>query len=262
MGAVLNTEALIRQMLESLLPALSRRVVVFLSGGTVNEDSVARVLADYPLYRYSLVIDDSPGLPLLDERLLSRLSARRLTGLAEIEQALREAELVLIPLATRGALSKIALGITDSPLTAGIAAAIMLRKEIIAVRDGYDPLHTVHAAAGMGGNAAYNRMLLGYERTLQDFGVKVVTLAEFRETLSTHGLLAEGDPAASISPGSEKAAALNPPNAIHLPDSVITLADVQHISGGTLSAREDAIITPLARELLEARRVELRFLKK
>ncbi|MDU5948643.1 MAG: hypothetical protein E6Z15_16520, partial [Paenibacillus macerans] len=109
---------------------------------------------------------------------------------------------------------------------------------------------------------AYNRMLLGYERTLQDFGVKVVTLAEFRETLSTHGLQPEGAPAADISPGSGRPADLNPPNAIHLPDSVITLADVQHISGGTLSAREDAIITPLARELLEARRIELRFLKK
>ncbi|ASA22982.1 hypothetical protein B9T62_20525 [Paenibacillus donghaensis] len=258
----MNAEALIRQMLESLLPALSRRVVVFLSGGTVNEGCVARVLADYPLYRYSLVIDDSPGLPMLDEKLLSQLSASRLTELAEIEQALREAELVLIPLATRGALSKIALGITDSPLTAGIAAAIMLRKEIVAVRDGYDPLHAVQAAAGMGGNAAYNGMLLGYERTLQDFGVKVVTLAEFRETLSPPGLLPEGYAAAGISPGSERAAALNPPDAIHLPDSVITLADVQHIPGGTLSTREDAIITPLARELLEARRIELRFLKK
>ncbi|CAM4390118.1 hypothetical protein GNQ08_05715 [Paenibacillus macerans] len=259
---MLPAEALIRRMLESLLPALSRRVVVFLSGGTVNEGCVARILADYPLYRYSLVIDDSPGLPPLDETLLSRLSARRLSGLAEIEQALREAELVLIPLATRGTLSKIALGIADSPLTAGIAAAIMQRKEIVAVRDGYDPLHTVQAAAGLGGNGAYNRMLLGYERTLQDFGVKVVTLAEFRETLITHGLQSEGAPAAGISPGSGRPADLNPPNAIHLPDSVITLADVQHIPGGTLSAREDAIITPLARELLEARRIELRFLKK
>jgi len=252
----MDTEALIRQMLGTLLPRISRRVVVFLGGGTPNEAYVAGVLGDYPLHCYSLVISEDRAYKALDERLLSRLSGKRISSPEDIEEALRDAELVLLPLVTRGVLSKIALGIADDPLTSGIASAIMLGKEIVAVRDGYDPFHRVQAASGMARNAVYNEMILGHEQSLKSFGVKVIDLEEFRGTLTGSVQLLEPK-AAGIPPGGPNAR----PIEASVLNSILTLGDVQHVHEGLLRVPQGAVITPLARELLESRRVQIRFME-
>jgi hypothetical protein len=253
-GIKMDAEDLLRQVLGCILPSLRKRVLLFLGGGTMNMGLVAEVLSGFPLCQYSMVVaDDYPGVPSAEG--LSRLDGKRIRTLPEADEALRDAELVLVPVVSRNTLSKVALGIADDLLTEGIAEALMLGKEVIAIRDDYDPLNRLQVSAGLSANSAYNSMIAGYEQKLGEFGVKIINLSEFRETLADRLDLTKLLPAQQ----QKQEHGLLPQDPFEVQSSILTLADVQKGQGGKLIAKPGTIMTPLAKEYVDAHHIPLEF---
>lgn len=251
----MDTEELVRRMLELLLPSLGKKVAVLLGAGELGVIPVVDVLAQFPYHHYSLIIADDPEQHLRHE-VVSRLGGKVPSTPRETQEALRAAELVLVPVVTRTVLSKVALGIQDDPVAAGMAMALLMGKEVIAVRDEYDPGGLPAAKTGLTANKVYNAMLAGYERRLEEFGVKVIDLSEFRDTLAAKSKAAvlqkpvfQENGSGCLPPWDEAGGSAGITGA----STILTLEDVERLAArGLIEQAGGALLTPSAREYLQS----------
>lgn len=250
----MSLEELIRKIITAFLAVTKKRVLIFLSNGSIDLEALFRYLKECPNNNYDLVLSDAAkGILGRDE--VAELPGRLVESYRELEECVRECDLALIPLLSRNTLCKVALGIADNLLTTGIAMAIMMGKEIIAVRDNYDPQSPVNAYNGLNKNPAYNTMLLSYEETLKKFGVKVVNYDEFLRLVKE-----KLDPLKFAQPAAEEMATektVEPATRLAGDrGEIITVADLDRLGvGEKISLSQNAKITPLALEYLEKNKI-------
>ena len=85
---------------------------------------------------------------------------------------------------TRNTLAKCATGIQDNLVTTGIAEALMMNREVIAVKDSFDPQNPKNISLGFSKNPAYNKFVLGYQDTLTNFGMKFIDADDLKHTIN------------------------------------------------------------------------------
>ncbi|WP_410514584.1 hypothetical protein PaeBR_09480 [Paenibacillus sp. BR2-3] len=248
----METEQLIRRMLEYMLLQASRNIVIFIGGGTGNEGYIADVLGAFRIHQYSFFVSEDWAPGTLEDKILERLQGKRLGSMKDLEEALRHADLVLLPLVNQSTLSRLALGITDTPMLEGLALAVMMGQKIIAVRDGYDDRRAVPLDRGAVINPAYHALIAGYESTLRSYGIRIIELGEFRSVLSA------GEPGGETAPIQQVPSVLQ---STVFNGTILTAADVQHMREGSLLLQAGTLITPLAKEWLTSQRIIVNYLE-
>lgn len=255
----MSIETLIKNLLLEILPRMNKKILIFLTGGTVHAEISLKVLADFEFTNYDLVISES-GRKVLDQELVQKLQGRVLQSTEEVDDSLRSAGFVLVPVMTRNTLCKVAVGIADNLVTTGIARAIMMNKEIIVVRDSYAPDNPVNISNGLSQNPVYNSMLNNYEQSLEAAGVKFVDFPEFKGVVQEKiGSLFLPDQSQTEQPSGE---AHPSRREVMLTGSILTLNDVKKIQPGNIvQIKEGTIITPLARDYIDMNNIIVKFNK-
>lgn len=251
----MDLEYLIKNMVREMFPLLEKKVLIFLSGGSVNTDILFRVLADLKYRHYSLVISDS-GKSLLNKEAIQKLDGKIIESIFELEESVTKADLILIPVMTRNTLSKVALGIADNLVTTGIAKAIMMNKEILAIKDSFDANHPINKVNNLANNYTYNSMLTNYEDQLTNFGVKFIELEEFKNVVQqkiTHTFIQEKKEISTENEVDQKE--------IKVQSSVVTLTDIRgYANNVVIKIKPNTIVTPLARDFIASNSMKLEFI--
>ncbi|MGG0717507.1 flavoprotein [Robertmurraya massiliosenegalensis] len=254
----MNIEELVRNMLQNLLPERNKKILIFLSGGSVNTEILLKVLADFDQKNYEIVLSDS-GKMMIPNTMIEELQGKMIQSFLELEKSLDEADFVLIPVMTRNTLSKVALGIADNLVTTGIARALMMAKEVLAVKDSFDSNHPVNRVKELTHNQVYNEMLQSYETRLEQFGVKFIPLEEFKTVL-----LNKMNPI-SERINAEKDLALTQSNhqtsskdKVKMDSSIITAGDIRKYEDhAVIQIKPSTIVTPLARDFISSNQMKV-----
>lgn len=248
-------------MLKEMLPLLEKRVTIFLSGGSVNTDILLKGLADLNYKHFDLVISES-GKSMLNEESVQKLNGKVIHSLYDLEESLSHTCLVLIPIMTRNTLAKTALGIADNLVTTGIARAIMMNKEILAVKDSFDANHPVNIANDLSHNSFYNSMLENYESQLKRFGVKFIDLAEFKTVVQKKMTLLPTElKNIELTNQSNSSSNMDIQNEVQLNSSILTLTDIRGYSDNALiKIKPNTIVTPLAKDYIASHHMRLQYI--
>ncbi|WP_019154185.1 flavoprotein [Robertmurraya massiliosenegalensis] len=254
----MNIEELVRNLLQNLLPERSKKILIFLSGGSVNTEILLKVLAEFDQKNYELVLSDS-GKKMIPNTLIEELNGETIQSFSELEKSLNEADFVLIPIMTRNTLSKVALGIADNLVTTGIARALMMGKEVLAVKDSFDSNHPINRVKELARNQAYNEMLKSYETCLEQFGVKFIPLEEFKSVLLN-----------KINPSSERINAekklvltqsnhqTSSEDKVKVDSSILTAGDIRkYEQHAVIQIKPSTIVTPLAKDFISDNQMKI-----
>lgn len=243
----MSVEELFKNLLRELLPLVKKRILVFISGGSVNLELLLEILSDVKLNDYDLVISEN-AQQVIDQNLLKTLQANTVISMHDLETALKRTDFVLIPALSRNTLSKISLGIADNLLTTGIARALMMSKEVIIVRDSYHPQNLVNIAKGLSENIVYNAMIMKYEKQLEEMGATLIDTGSFRMTVERNSI-------------HKVTSSQSAEQEVYCKSSILTLSDVSQNEGKRiLKLRDGTIITPLARDYIQNKGITLEFL--
>lgn len=268
-------EEIIKSIVRQILPLINKKILIFISGGKVNAESLISTLSDFELIDYNIVMSEAAA-SVIDKRLIEKLKGRIIDSQDKLNETIRSSEFILIPILTRNTLSKVALGIEDNLITIGIARAIMLSKEIIAVRDSYDSQNSINISEGFSSNLAYNSMLSNYEKILDSFGVKFIDSSEFRETIQDKFYKSSLQPfdkkKVDIPEGytesnkKENIARQNKlienkkEERIIFNSSILTVKDINHtLEDGVIRLNKGTIITPLAKDYIYNNNLRVEF---
>nr|WP_295970809.1 flavoprotein [uncultured Bacillus sp.] len=257
----MELENLVKNMLKEMLPLLEKRVLIFLCGGSVNADILLKSLADLKYKHFDLVISES-GKSMLNEEAVQKLNGRIIETVFALEEAVSNSHLVLIPVMTRNTLAKTALGIADNLVTTGIARAIMMNKEVLAVKDCFDANHPINIANDLSHNSSYNSMLENYENQLQKFGVKFIDLSEFKRVVQKKITFLSSEFNTSNS-GNKRSSSkeIAKQNEVHLTSSILTLTDLRGYSeNAVIKIKPNTIVTPLAKDFMASHHMRLQSL--
>ena len=271
----MNIEEIIKNIVKQILPLINKKILIFISGGKVNAESVIRILAEFELIDYSIVMSEA-AVSVIDKESIEKLKGKIIDSVDKLNDAIRSSEFILAPILTRNTLSKVALGIEDNLVTTGIARAIMLSKEIIAVRDSYDPKNSINISEGLSSNSAYNSMFSSYEKILDDFGVKFIDSIEFRETIQYKFYNSSPKSFSKkevISPqkhtesnkneniiSENKIIKSKKEEKIIFSSSILTVKDINHVlEDGVIVLKAGTIITPLAKDYIYNNKIRVEF---
>ncbi|MCM3691889.1 flavoprotein [Neobacillus niacini] len=262
----MNIEELVRNMLQNLLPEWNMRVTIFLSGGSVNTEILLKVLADFDHKNYDLVISESGKMSISTDA-IKALNGNVINSFSELEKSLEEADFILIPVMTRNTLTKAALGIADNLVTTGIARALMMTKEVWAVKDSFDANHPINRVKGLAYNQAYNDMLKGYETQLEYFGVKFIPLEEFKSALQNkinygYGSLTKTNVFEAHVPVIKNDQSTSSSDMVKVDSSILTVGDIRKYEHhGVIQIKPSTIVTPLARDFISSKQMKLEIAK-
>ncbi|AOY77126.1 flavoprotein [Clostridium formicaceticum] len=247
----MNIEKIIKSIVAEILPLINKRLLLFISGGTVNVEILLDTLSDSELISYDIVMTDA-AKKLLDETSIKKLKGNIIDRIDKLDSAINHASFILIPIMTKNTLSKAALGIADNLVTTGIARALMMNKEIIAVRDSYAPENPINISNGLSKNSLYNAMFLKYEETLSSFGVKIIDAKEFKGTIQNQFNKSLPQPLEK-----EKATVKNKH---FFESSIVTLTDLKGIENDCgIVIQKGTIITPLARDYIYSNKINVTY---
>jgi hypothetical protein len=254
----MNIEDLVRDMLQNLLPERNKKMIIFLSGGSVHTEILLKVLADFEHKNYEIVLSEN-GKMTIPNAAIEALQGKMIQSFFELEKSLSEAEIVLIPVMTRNTLSKVALGIADNLLTTGIARALMMAKEVLAVKDSFDPDHPVNRLEELAHNRVYNDMLKSYEIKLEHFGVKFIPLEEFKSVLSNKMNLGNAKTKVEehLVPAqiNHQAAIID---TVKVDSSILTAGDIRKYKHhDVIQIKPTTIVTPLAKDFISSNQMKL-----
>lgn len=250
---------LLRQILDSLLPVLDKRVLVLFTGGLADAPGLlAQVDA---LVATEARIAVSPAfLALAPAGFLERMGQRRISDEAELRRFLTAAHLTVVPILTRNTLVKASLGIQDSLVTNAMAATLMAGLPLIGIRRNYHPDVPENKEKGYSANPAYNALLLEHERRLAALGATLLDEAEF--AVSVKRALYPGLFGGGLNKGPDPARPLprerEPSGRRVFSGAVLARDDVAVLPEGTiLTVAARAVITPLALDQAARRRIRI-----
>ncbi len=178
----MEMEQLLKPIVTQILNMMNKRVLLFISGGAVNIKDIFNTLSSYKIVHYDIVCTDSSNKVISGEY-IKNLNGNLIDCKSNMVKAIKEADVILVPVMTRNTLSKCALGISDNLVTLGIAESLMMNKEIITVKDSFDPSNSVNISLGYSKNPFYNNFISDYEKRLTSFGIKFINSQELDEIL-------------------------------------------------------------------------------
>lgn len=179
----MDIEDLLRPIIAQIINMMNKRVLLFVSGGAVNLKKIFEALASIKMLQYDIVITDA-AKKMIPEEYIKNLNARVIECKNELTKAVIEDDLVVVPMMSRNTLAKCATGIQDNLVTTGIAEALMMKKEVIAVRDSFNPVQPKNISLGLSKNPAYNKFILGYEDILTSFGVRFIDGCDIKSVIN------------------------------------------------------------------------------
>ena len=169
----MDIQDLLRPIVTQIVNMLNKRALLFISGGEVNLKEIFESLSSMGIIKYDIVMTEN-AKSVIPESYISSLKGKMIESKEELSGALKADDLIVIPVMTRNTLSKCAVGIQDNLVTTGIAEALMMDKEIIAVTDSFDPENPTNVSLGLNKNKAYNKFILNYKDTLSSLGINFV----------------------------------------------------------------------------------------
>ncbi|AKN32046.1 flavoprotein [Clostridium carboxidivorans P7] len=178
----MEIEQLIKPIVTQILNMMNKKVLLFISGGAVNVKDIFNTLSSYGIVHYDIVRTDGSNKSIPEE-CIKGLNGNLINCKNDMVKAIKEADAILVPVMTRNTLSKCALGISDNLVTLGIAESLMMNKEVIAVKDSFDPSNNVNISLGYSKNPVYNNFISDYEKRLVSFGVKFINSEQLDEAL-------------------------------------------------------------------------------
>lgn len=179
----MDIEDLLRAIVAQLINMMNKRVLLFISGGAVNTKDIFESLASMKMLQYDIVMTEA-AKKVIPEQYIANLNHKLIDCKAELTKAVREDDFILVPVMTRNTLAKCATGIQDNLVTTGIAEALMMNKEVIAVKDSFDPQNSKNISLGFSKNPAYNKFVLGHQDNLTNFGVKFIYGENVKRTIN------------------------------------------------------------------------------
>lgn len=172
----------IKQIIEKILKGqLKKKVFLMIDGSDVYVKEVVKILNKYDRLQYNYI--ESESSKYFTELDKVRCMGDKLNSLEEIEDAIENADLILVPFLTRNTLAKISLGIADDILTNSIQLAIMMNKTIIALDSLCNPNSESNKIKKLNLNTAYNKILFNYKNTVEQFGVKLIPIYELHQDI-------------------------------------------------------------------------------
>jgi hypothetical protein len=122
----------------------------------------------------------------------------------------------------------------------------MMNKNVVAIKDSFDPKNPINMSLGLTKNSVYNDMILKYEKTLVNMGMKFINSDEIGNVIgknrSFQNFLEDNLSSDNILTG------------------VLTKKDIiKSCENGQVFIRKNAIITPLAEEYILNEGIDVRY---
>lgn len=248
---------LIKEITAEILKRLDKKVLLFISGGAVNIKETFSVLNEYKLIKYFAVISNS-AKEVIPEVYTKDLNLEVLSEKRCIVNAIKDSDLILIPVLTRNTLAKTALGIRDNYFTTGISEALMRNKKIIAVKDSCDPECGVLKSMGVTANKEYNKMLTGYLKALECFGVTLINSAQLKDVMDNELNLSSQKN--NILDENVKKCEIKEQSCTEELNGVITMGELLPLKDKKeIIISKDALITPLAKDYIESEKLKIKY---
>jgi hypothetical protein len=267
----MDIKDLLRPMVAQIMNMLNRRILLFISGGAVNIKDIFEMLASMSILQYDIVMTES-AKRVIPQKYVDALNGKLIECKEELTNAVREDDLVLIPVMTRNTLAKCAVGIEDNLVTLGIAEALMMDRKIIAVSDSFDPQNSKNVGLGLSRNEAYNRFILSYRDNLSSLGVDFIEGDQLGGTLKSKFLLLNDSSAGS----QEKKTASNtevkdknitdhnipkPCGKNKILSDVVTAKDIlaNMDNSREIYIKQGSLITPLAKDYVDNNNIVIKY---
>ncbi|MFL0198579.1 flavoprotein [Clostridium sp. WILCCON 0269] len=184
----MDIQDLLRPIVTQIVNMLNKRALLFITGGEVNLKEIFESLSSMSIIKYDIVMTED-AKSVIPESYISSLKGKLIESKEELTNAIKADDLVVIPVMTRNTLSKCAVGIQDNLVTTGIAEALMMDKEIIAVTDSFDPENPTNVSLGLNKNKAYNKFILNYKDTLSSLGINFVEGSNLKKAIEEKCIL-------------------------------------------------------------------------
>lgn len=249
----MNIEDLLRPMITQIVNLMNKRVLLFISGGAVNLKNIFESLSSMKMLQYDIVMTES-SRKIIPQDYIENLNFRLINSKSELTKAIREDDLILVPVMTRNTLAKCAAGIQDNLVTTGIAEAIMMNKEVIVVKDSFDPQNSVNIALEFSKNAAYNKLILGYEDKLTSFGVKFINSTDIKRTINARFSIMSNANEDLCHENAIKNTIINKEEACNIKklSGILTIEDIILATNDSkeIWVKEGSLLTPLAKDYI------------
>lgn len=178
----MDIDEIVKSIIDKIVKTLNKETILFISGGAVNTSSIFKTLKDFKFLHYKIVMTDA-AKNVIPKEYINDLGGEIVEDMGELNKAIAEAQIILAPVMTRNTLCKCASGVEDDLVSIGIARSLMMNKEIIAVKDSFDPSNSLNISKGFCKNSAYNNFILERENILSTFGIKFISSDELRMNL-------------------------------------------------------------------------------
>ncbi|MTK12883.1 MAG: flavoprotein [Clostridiaceae bacterium] len=249
----MDIEDLLRPIIAQIINMMNKRVLLFVSGGAVNLKKIFEALDSIKMLQYDIVITDA-AKKMIPEEYIKNLNARVIECKNELTKAVIEDDLVVVPMMSRNTLAKCATGIQDNLVTTGIAEALMMKKEVIAIRDSFNPVEPKNISLGFSKNPAYNKFILGYEDILTSFGVRFIDGCDIKsvinEKFSFINNVTENVYEEKMDWTSKKVLS-----------GILTIEDIIKALNNSKEVfiKEGSLITPLAKDYIDSNKVNVKY---
>lgn len=249
----MNIEDLLRPIIAEIVNKMNKRILLFISGGAVNLKGIFETLSSMQMLQYDIVMTEA-SRKVIPEEYIANLNGRLIDCKVELTKAVREDDIIIVPIMTRNTLAKCAAGIEDNLVTTGIAEAIMMNKEVIAVKDSFDPQNQVNISLGFNKNAAYNKLILGYEDKLTSFGVKFINAADIKRTINARFSIMSNANENLNHESAIKNTVVNKEETCNIKklSGILTIEDIMLAANNSkeIWVKEGSLLTPLAKDYI------------
>ncbi len=230
-------EELIKTITKQVLNLLHKKVLVFITGGAVNIKDIFNVLSEFKYVEYSIAMSDA-SKEVIPLEYIQSLNPKMLETKADITMAVKNSDMILIPVMTKNTLAKAALGIRDTKVLSGISEAFIQGKKITAVKD----------SCSLKPGTSYSSMYLNYMESLKSFGMEFIEGRNLKKVLSMELGMENKKKQSSY----EKCFS-----------GVITKGDLVLEEGvREICVERGAILTPFAKDYLDSNGIKLKIIER
>lgn len=228
-------EELIKTITVQVLNMISKRALIFVTGGAVNIKDIFNTLKDFKYIKYSVVMSEA-AKEVIPKEYLEGINAEFLDSKAEISCAVKKSDIIVIPVMTKNTLAKAALGIRDTKLLEGISEAFIKGKKIITVKDSCNLIP----------GTAYSALFLTYIKNLESFGMEFIGSEELKKTISKELT------------GAEKFKSVEVSKCL---SGIITRGELVLEKGvREIEVKIGSIITPFAKDYLDSEGIKVKYI--
>jgi len=233
-----------------------KKVLVVFTFGCACQNTALKQVEQLIAADYDVTVVLSPiALELMTENVkkIKGISAVLTEGVAvDISNMVEAAEVIVVPLLSRTAAAKLALGIADELVLMVVMQGLITGKPVIAAKNAADPQDVnCPFLATENTPPALIQLAKNYLKTLASFGMKLVDVAQLADVVmnkpqtTVHKVTVERSEYSPISDKSGK--------------PVITQAVIAALAEDVkaLTISNPAIVTPLAYDLAKARGIEI-----